>query len=94
MTSLEAICFPIMPCSETFRFFIFLAILAMFYIGKHLLLGKDLQSKSKKPKNELERNCVTSPLQAKAKMLDVCKQTEIAKKVEGMGIKGYHNTAL
>jgi len=67
-------------------FLIFLAILAMFYIGNTYYSEKTFKQ-IEKTKNELKELRYQS-ITAKAKMLDVCKQTEIAKKVEGMGIKG------
>ena len=67
-------------------FVIFLAILAMFYISNTYYTEKTFKQ-IEKIKNELKELRYQS-ITAKAKMLDVCKQTEIAKKVESMGIKG------
>jgi hypothetical protein len=67
-------------------FLIFLAILAMFYIGNTYYSEKTFKQ-IEKIKNELKELRYQS-ITAKAKMLDVCKQTEIAKKVELLGIKG------
>jgi Bacteriodetes cell division protein (FtsL-like) len=66
-------------------FLIFLAILAMFYIGNTYYTEKTFKQ-IEKIKNELKELRYQS-ITVKAKMLDVCKQTEIAKKVEGLGIK-------
>jgi hypothetical protein len=67
-------------------FLIFLAILAMFYIGNTYYSEKTFKQieKIKTELKELRYQSIT----AKAKMLDVCKQTEIAKKLESSGIKG------
>ena len=67
-------------------FLIFLATLAMFYIGNTYYSEKTFKE-IEKIKNELKELRYQS-ITAKAKMLDVCKQTEIAKKVELLGIKG------
>ena len=67
-------------------FLIFLAILAMFYISNTYYSEKTFKN-IEKIKNELKELRYQS-ITAKAKMLDVGKQTEIAKKVERMGIKG------
>ena len=67
-------------------FLIFLAILAMFYIGNTYYSEKTFKQ-IEKIKNELKELRYQS-ITAKAKMLDVCKQTEIAKKVVQLGIKG------
>lgn len=66
-------------------FLIFLAILAMFYIGNTYYTEKTFKQ-IEKIKNELKELRYQS-ITVKAKMLDVCKQTEIAKKVEVLGIK-------
>ena len=67
-------------------FLIFLATLAMFYIGNTYYSEKTFKEieKIKNERKELRYQSIT----AKARMLDVCKQTEIAKKVELLGIKG------
>ena len=67
-------------------FLIFIAILAMFYIGNTYYSEKTFKN-IEKIKNELKELRYQS-ITAKAKMLDVGKQTEIAKKVERLGIKG------
>jgi hypothetical protein len=67
-------------------FLIFLATLAMFYIGNTYYSEKTFKE-IEKIKNELKELRYQS-ITAKARMLDVCKQTEIAKKVELLGIKG------
>jgi Bacteriodetes cell division protein (FtsL-like) len=67
-------------------FLIFLAILAMFYIGNTYYSEKTFKN-IEKIKNELKELRYQS-ITAKARMLDVGKQTEIAKKVERLGIKG------
>jgi hypothetical protein len=67
-------------------FLVFLAILAMFYISNTYYSEKTFKQ-IEKIKNELKELRYRS-ITAKAKMLDVCKQTEIAKKVELIGIKG------
>ena len=67
-------------------FLIFLALLAMFYIGNTYYSEKTFKE-IEKIKNELKELRYQS-ITAKAKMLDVGKQTEIAKKVERLGIKG------
>jgi hypothetical protein len=67
-------------------FLIFLAILAMFYISNTYYTEKTFKQ-IEKIKNELKELRYQS-ISAKSKMLDVGKQTEIAKKVELLGIKG------
>ena len=67
-------------------YLIFLAILAMFYIGNTYYTEKTFKQ-IEKIKNELKELRFQS-ITAKAKVLDFCKQTEIAKKVERQGIKG------
>ena len=67
-------------------FLVFLAILAMFYIGNTYYSEKTFKQ-IEKIKNDLKELRYQS-ITAKAKMLDMCKQTEIAKKVELLGIKG------
>jgi hypothetical protein len=67
-------------------FLVFLAILAMFYISNTYYSEKTFKQ-IEKIKNELKELRYRS-ITAKAKMLDVSKQTEIAKKVELIGIKG------
>jgi hypothetical protein len=67
-------------------YLIFLGILAMFYISNTYYSEKTFKQ-IEKIKNELKELRYQS-ITAKAKMLDVCKQTEIAKKVELLGIKG------
>lgn len=67
-------------------FLIFIAILAMFYIGNTYYSEKTFKN-IEKIKNELKELRYQS-ITAKARMLDVGKQTEIAKKVERLGIKG------
>lgn len=67
-------------------FLIFLAILAMFYISNTYYSEKTIKQ-IEKIKNELKELRYQS-ITAKAKMLDLCKQTEIAKNVELLGIKG------
>ena len=67
-------------------YIVFLAILAMFYISNTYYSEKTFKQ-IEKIKNELKELRYRS-ITAKAKMLDVCKQTEIAKKVEILGIKG------
>jgi hypothetical protein len=67
-------------------FLVFLAILAMFYIGNTYYSEKTFKE-IEKIKNELKELRYQS-ITAKSKMLDVGKQTEIAKKVTGLGIKG------
>jgi hypothetical protein len=67
-------------------FLIFLGILAMFYIGNTYYSEKTFKE-IEKIKNELKELRYQS-ITAKARMLDVGKQTEIAKKVERLGIKG------
>jgi len=67
-------------------YLIFLAILAMFYISNTYYTEKTFNQieKIKTELKELRYQTIT----AKARMLDLCKQTEIAKKVEVLGIKG------
>jgi hypothetical protein len=67
-------------------FLIFLAILAMFYISNTYYTEKTFKQ-IEKIKNELKELRYQS-ISAKSKMLAVGKQTEIAKKVELLGIKG------
>ena len=67
-------------------FLVFLAILAMFYIANTYYSEKTFKE-IEKTKNELKELRYQS-ISAKSKMLDVGKQTEIAKKVAGLGIKG------
>ncbi len=67
-------------------FLIFLATLAMFYIANTYYTEKTFKT-IEKIKNELKELRYQS-ITAKSKMLDVGKQTEIAKKVELLGIKG------
>ena len=67
-------------------FLVFLGILAMFYIGNTYYTEKTFKE-IEKIKNELKELRYQS-ITAKSRMLDVGKQTEIAKKVERMGIKG------
>lgn len=67
-------------------FLVFLGVLAMFYIGNTYYSEKTFKN-IEKIKNELKELRYQS-ITAKSKMLDVCKQTEIAKKVELLGIKG------
>ncbi len=66
-------------------FLIFLAILALFYISNTYYTEKTFKQieKIKSELKELRFQSIT----AKAKMLDLCKQTEIAKKVGKLGIK-------
>ncbi len=66
-------------------FLIFLAILALFYISNTYYTEKTFKQ-IEKIKNELKELRYQS-ITTKAKMLDVCKQTEIAKKVGLLGIK-------
>jgi len=67
-------------------FLVFLAALAMFYISNTYYSEKTFKQ-IEKTKNELKELRYQS-ISAKSKMLDVGKQTEIAKKVELLGIKG------
>ena len=67
-------------------FVIFLALLALLYIGNTYYSEKTFKE-IEKIKNELKELRYQS-ITAKARMLDVGKQTEIAKKVERLGIKG------
>jgi hypothetical protein len=67
-------------------FVVFLALLAMLYIGNTYYSEKTFKE-IEKTKNELKELRYQS-ISAKSKMLDVGKQTEIAKKVERMGIRG------
>lgn len=67
-------------------FFVFVAILAMLYIANTYYTEKTFKQ-IEKIKNELKELRYQS-ISAKAKMLDVGKQTEIARKVTGLGIKG------
>ena len=66
-------------------FLIFLAILAMVYISNNYYTEKTFKQieKIKSELKELRFQSIT----AKAKMLDLSKQTEIAKKVSTLGIK-------
>jgi hypothetical protein len=66
-------------------FLIFLAILALFYISNTYYTEKTFKQ-IEKIKNELKELRYQS-ITTKAKMLDVCKETEIAKKVGLLGIK-------
>jgi hypothetical protein len=67
-------------------YLIFIAALAMFYISNTYYTEKTFKQ-IEKIKNELKELRYQS-ISAKSKMLDVGKQTEIAKKVEILGIKG------
>ena len=66
-------------------FLIFLAILALFYISNTYYTEKTFKQIEtiKTELKELRYQSIT----IKAKMLDLCKQTEIAKKVGKLGIK-------
>ncbi|MGA3014705.1 MAG: FtsL-like putative cell division protein [Bacteroidales bacterium] len=66
-------------------FFIFLAILALFYISNTYYTEKTFKQ-IEKIKNELKELRYQS-ITTKAKMLDISKQTEIAKKIGQLGIK-------
>ena len=66
-------------------FLIFLAILAMFYIRNTYYTEKTFKQ-IEKINNELVELRFQS-ITTKARMLDVCKQTEIEKKVGFLGIK-------
>jgi hypothetical protein len=66
-------------------FFIFLAVLALFYISNTYYTEKTFKQ-IEKIKNELKELRYQS-ITTKAKMLDISKQTEIAKKVGQLGIK-------
>jgi cell division protein FtsL len=66
-------------------FLIFLAVLAMFYISNTYYTEKILRQ-TEKIKSELKELQYQSII-TKARMLGVCKQTEIAKKVGSLGIK-------
>jgi hypothetical protein len=67
-------------------YLVFLAILAMFYIGNTYYSEKTFKQ-IEKITNELKELRYQS-ITAKSKVLGLCKQTEIAKKVERMGITG------
>jgi len=67
-------------------FLVFIAILAMFYISNTYYTEKTFKQ-IEKIKTELKELRYQS-MTAKSKMLDSCKQTKIAKKVELLGIKG------
>jgi hypothetical protein len=67
-------------------YLVFLAILAMFYIGNTYYTEKTFKQ-IEKITNELKELRYQS-ITAKSKVLDLCKQTEIAKKVERLGITG------
>ncbi|MCX6247734.1 MAG: FtsL-like putative cell division protein [Bacteroidetes bacterium] len=71
---------------DNLPFLVFLAILALLYIGNTYYSEKTFKE-IEKTKNELKELRYRS-ITAKARMLDVGKQTEIAKKVEQLGIKG------
>ena len=66
-------------------FFIFLAVLALFYISNTYYTEKTFKQ-IEKIKNELKELRYQS-ITTQAKMLDISKQTEIAKKVGQLGIK-------
>jgi Bacteriodetes cell division protein (FtsL-like) len=66
-------------------FFIFLAVLALFYISNTYYTEKTFKQ-IEKIKNELKELRYQS-ITTKAKMLDISKQTEIAKKVGQLGIR-------
>jgi hypothetical protein len=70
---------------DNLPFLIFLAILALFYISNTYYTEKTLRQ-IEKIKTELKELQFQSSL-AKAKMLGVSRQTEIAKKVGSLGIK-------
>jgi hypothetical protein len=65
---------------------VFLAFLAMVYIGNTYYSEKTFKQ-IEKIKNELKELRYRS-ISAKSRMLDVGKQTEIARKVERIGIRG------
>ena len=67
-------------------YLVFLAILALFYIGNTYYSEKTFKQ-IEKITNELKELRYQS-ITAKSKVLGLCKQTEIAKKVERMGITG------
>jgi hypothetical protein len=67
-------------------FLVFVAILAMLYIANTYYTEKTFKQ-IEKIQNDLKELRYQS-ISAKAKMLDVGKQTEIARKVTGLGIKG------
>ena len=66
-------------------FLIFLAILALFYISNTYYTEKTFKQieKIKNDLKELRYQSITT----KSKMLDISKQTEIAKKIGQLGIK-------